>query len=260
MSRFVSRRRVRAYPRLPLKGSIDLTYRCNNHCRHCWLRIAPDSTDAGRELALDEIRGIVEEARSLGCREWTISGGEPMLRPDFPEIFDYVVSRSAGYTLITNGTLITPAIARLLKRPGSKLVSLYGATADVHDGITRRVGSFQELAQGISYLRSAGTAFTVQIVPMKGNFRQFDDMVRLAESWSPRWRLGAVWLHLSASGDPVQNQEIMAQRLDPDDVARLDPLPAPGPLDRDGKSLFCREPEAARLQARLPLRSDGRCP
>ena len=249
MSRFVSRRRVRAYPRLPLKGSIDLTYRCNNHCRHCWLRIAPDSTDAGRELALDEIRGIVEEARSLGCREWTISGGEPMLRPDFPEIFDYVVSRSAGYTLITNGTLITPAIARLLKRPGSKLVSLYGATADVHDGITRRVGSFQELAQGISHLRSAGTAFTVQIVPMKGNFRQFDDMVRLAESWSPRWRLGAVWLHLSASGDPVQNQEIMAQRLDPDDVARLDPLPTPDPLDREGKSISCREPEAAGLYA-----------
>ncbi|MBP1661733.1 MAG: putative Radical domain protein, partial [Candidatus Aminicenantes bacterium] len=120
MSRFVSRRQVGAYPRLPLKGSLDLTYRCNNDCRHCWLRLSPDAPDGGRELALAEIRRLVDEARAMGCREWTISGGEPMLRPDFSEIFDHVTARSARYTLVTNGTLITPAVARLLKRPGAK--------------------------------------------------------------------------------------------------------------------------------------------
>jgi len=249
MSRFVSRRRVRAYPRLPLKGSLDLTYRCNNDCRHCWLRLSPEAADAGRELSVEEIRGLVDAARRMGCREWTISGGEPMLRPDFPEIFDVVTSRAAGYTLITNGTLITPAIARLLKRPGSKLVSLYGATAGVHDHITRRPGSFEALARGIARLRCAGAGFTVQIVPMQANRHQFDDMVRLAGSWSPDWRLGAAWLHLAASGDPDKNREILAQRLDPEEVARLDPLPVPGLLDpvRDGAS--CPDPGGARLYA-----------
>ena len=141
MSRFVSRRRVGALPRVPLKGSLDLTYRCNNDCRHCWLRLPDGAPEPRRELGLDEIRRLVDDARALGCREWTISGGEPMLRPDFAEVFDYVTARAARYTLITNGTLITPEIARLLKRPGAKLVSLYGATAGVHDGITRRPGS-----------------------------------------------------------------------------------------------------------------------
>lgn len=229
MSRFVSRRHVEAYPRLPLKGSLDLTYRCNNDCRHCWLRLPSEAPDGGREISFAEIRRLVDEARSMGCREWTISGGEPMLRPDFAGIFEYVAARSARYTLITNGTLITPAIARLLKRPGAKLISLYGATAGVHDHVTRRPGSFEALTQGIAHLRGAGAGFTVQVVPMRDNFHQFDDMVRLAESWSPDWRLGAAWLHLSADGDAGKNREILAQRLSPEEVARLDPLPIPGP-------------------------------
>lgn len=249
MSRFVSRRRVEALPRVPLKGSLDLTYRCNNDCRHCWVRLPAGAPDGRRELSLDEIRLLVDDARAMGCREWTISGGEPMLRPDFAAIFDYVTARAARYTLITNGTLITPEIARLLKRPGSKLVSLYGATAEVHDHITRRPGSFQELVQGIDRLRSAGTGFTVQIVPMRDNIRQYDDMVRLAGSWSPDWRLGAAWLHLSADGDPARNAGILAQRLDPEDVARLDPSPIAGLAEPAEPVLSCPGSDGTRLYA-----------
>ena len=78
-----------------------------------------------------------------------------MLRPDFAEIFAFVTGRAASYMLNTNGTLITPAIARMLKKKGSKLVALYGATAEVHDRVTRTPGSFVALARGIAYLREA---------------------------------------------------------------------------------------------------------
>jgi MoaA/NifB/PqqE/SkfB family radical SAM enzyme len=94
-------------PRLPLKGSIDLTYRCNNRCRHCWLR----TPDGSGELSTQEIIALVDDARAMGCREWAISGGEPMLRPDFVEIFDYITSHAKSYSLNTNGTLITPEIS-----------------------------------------------------------------------------------------------------------------------------------------------------
>jgi MoaA/NifB/PqqE/SkfB family radical SAM enzyme len=66
-------------PRLPLKGSLDLTYRCNNTCRHCWLWLPPDAPEQQDELTFDEIRDVVDQARALGCREWAISGGEPSL-------------------------------------------------------------------------------------------------------------------------------------------------------------------------------------
>ncbi|MCX5880685.1 MAG: radical SAM protein, partial [Deltaproteobacteria bacterium] len=108
--------------RLPLEGSLDLTYRCNCNCRHCWLRIAPGDPDRGRELSFDEIRNIVDQARALGTHRWSISGGEPMLRPDFPEIFAYLTAKAVSYILNTNGTLITPEIALLFKRKGSKMV------------------------------------------------------------------------------------------------------------------------------------------
>ena len=202
-------------PRLPLEGNLDLTYRCNNNCRHCWLRIPANSKERNRELTLEELKQIADEARQMGCRKWQISGGEPMLRPDFTEIFDYLTSRSVSYSLNTNGTLITPEIARLLTRKGSKMVALYGATAEVHNNVTRNPGSFEATMQGFAYLKEAGAGFIVQIIPMRANFHQYEDMVRLAQSWSPQYRIGAAWLFLSAGGSAKKNAEIRRQRLDP---------------------------------------------
>lgn len=207
-------------PRLPLEGSIDLTYRCNNNCRHCWLRIPPESEEKKEEFSLEEIKGIVNEARQMGCRRWAISGGEPMLRPDFFEIFDYLTSNYASYSLNTNGTLITPKIAQLMKRKGTKMVVLYGATAGVHDHITRNPGSFEAAMAGFAYLKEAGAGFIVQLIPMKDNYHQFQEMVKLAQSLSKDYRVGAAWLHLS--GDKKRDREIMRQRLPPEEAAELD--------------------------------------
>ena len=130
-------------PRLPLDGYIDVTYRCNNYCRHCWLWQPANDARQQQELTFDELRAILSQARAMGCQAWHISGGEPMLREDFAEVFDYITRRSIHYGLNTNGTLITPEIARLLTRRGDKMVALYGATAEVHDAVTASLGSFE---------------------------------------------------------------------------------------------------------------------
>ncbi len=210
-------------PRLPLSGSIDLTYRCNNHCRHCWLWLPAGDRRKCQELSAQEIERIVLEARALGCRDWSISGGEPMLRPDFPEIFDFITRFARNYSLNTNGTLITPRIAQLMTRKGSKMVALYGATAGVHDRVTRAPGSFEAAMRGFALLREAGAGFIVQIVPMRENFHQYEQMVALAQSLSPHYRVGAAWLNLSASGSPAANRSILNQRLTPAQVVFLDP-------------------------------------
>jgi len=216
------RRTIDKLPRLPLEGSIDLTYRCNNTCRHCWLWEADTPEVAARELTLEEIRGIVDQARALGCRRWSISGGEPMLRSDFPEIFDYITTKAVGYILNTNGTLITPQIAQLLRRKGSKMIAVYGATAEVHDHVTRAPGSFDALMEGFARLKEAGAGFTVQLIPMRANWREWAAMEELAKSLSKHWRVGAPWLYLSACGGEARNAEIAAQRLDPADAVALD--------------------------------------
>ena len=209
-------------PRFPQQGGIDLTYRCNNNCRHCWLRIPGDAKEAAEELSFEEIRDIVREAKNMGCSSWDISGGEPMLRPDFVEIFEYITANARSYTLNTNGTLITPKIARLLKKKGSKLIALYGATAKVHDHITRTPGSFETTMAGFNYLKEAGAGFTVQLIPMRDNYHEFKRMIELAESLSKYYRIGAAWLYLSAGGDPEINQEIIRQRLPAREAVELD--------------------------------------
>ncbi len=223
MSEYLAVKKIQSQPRLPLVGEIDLTWRCNNACRHCWISLPAGSAEKDRELSFDEIRRIADEARALGCRQWNITGGEPLLRPDFPEIFEYLTSRSATYSLNTNGTLITPAIARQLKRKGNKMVALYGATAEVYDHVVRRPGAFEQVMQGFAYLKEAGAGFMVQLIPMRANRHQWDAMVELAECLSPRWRVGASWLYLSASGSAERNAEIRAQRLEPKDMVLLDP-------------------------------------
>ncbi|MBN1479894.1 radical SAM protein [candidate division KSB1 bacterium] len=211
-------------PRLPLKGTIDLTYRCNNDCRHCWVRLAPGAAEKQNELTYDEIIDIINQARALGCREWSISGGEPMLRPDFYDILDYISARSQTYSLNTNGTLITPRIAQLLKeRKGNKMVALYGASKEVYEDVSRIPGSFDAAMRGFRLLKQAGAGFVVQVIPMQANYHEYETMIELAKSLSPHWRIGAPWLYLSADGDAGKNHEICQQRLPADVVVQLDP-------------------------------------
>lgn len=209
-------------PRLPLDGKLDLTYRCNNTCRHCWLWLPPEASEGRDELSLAEIRRIVDEARAMGCRSWGLSGGEPMLRPDFGEILDYITRKSAFYSLNTNGTLITPALARLLARRGRKMVALYGATAEVHDRVTRNPGSFEATMRGMAYLREAGAGFTVQVIPMAESAHEYTRMLDLAASLSRDYRVGAGWLYLSANGSAGRNREIARQRVAPATVLLFD--------------------------------------
>ncbi|MGB5218277.1 MAG: radical SAM protein [Smithella sp.] len=209
-------------PRLPLEGNIDLTYRCNNNCLHCWLSLPVSAPEKKDELTFDEIRHIVDEARSMGCRRWNISGGEPLLRPDFPEIFDYLTRKAVSYSLNTNGTLITPQIAQLLKRKGTKMIALYGATAEVYDKVTRHPGGFEKLMRGFEYLKETGAGFIVQLIPMKDNYHQWKDMIALAQSLSKHWRCGAPWLYLSCDHSEKKNKDIAAQRLLPAQVLELD--------------------------------------
>jgi radical SAM protein with 4Fe4S-binding SPASM domain len=239
-------KRLNNLPRLPLEGSFDLTYRCNNRCRHCWLSIPSDAKEAKEELTLDEIKHIIKEAKMMGCRRWSISGGEPMLRPDFAEIFDYITSNSTSYSLNTNGTLITPKIAQLMKRKGSKMVALYGATAKVHDHITRHPGSFEATLRGFHYLKEIGAGFVVQLIPMRDNYHQFKEMVALAESLSKHYRIGAAWLYLSSGHDSVRNQEIMRQRLPPKEVVEL-----------DKPDLSYEEEQTKQIEHCAPAQNDG---
>jgi MoaA/NifB/PqqE/SkfB family radical SAM enzyme len=209
-------------PRLPLKAGIDVTYRCNNDCLHCWL-VEPDAGKArDSELTTGDWLSIIDQSRALGIREWTVSGGEPLIRDDFAEILSYIKQKSKFVTVFSNGTLIPSYPADLFK--GCDLqISLYGATPLIHDHVTRSTGSFEKAMQGIRYLQENHIPFTIRIFPLKDNFFEWPHMLELAKTLTDTVRIGASWLHLSASGNELKNEEIRSQRLDPAQVISLDP-------------------------------------
>lgn len=132
---------------IPLNGEIDLTYRCNLKCGHCYRVCEPNK----KELTTEEVFHLFDEIKRAGCLWLLLSGGEPLLRKDFWEIYAYAKKEGFIITLFTNGTLLTPElVVRLRKyRQLSVEVSLYGISKETYERVTGVAGSFARCMKGI---------------------------------------------------------------------------------------------------------------
>ena len=171
---------------VPQLGSIYfyLTEGCNLACRHCWL--APRHDPQGTRYAtlpLDLAAAIIEEARPLGLSSVKLTGGEPLLHPQFSGLVDMVQRAGLKLTVETNGTLCTPALAARIAGAGRPFVSvsLDGADAATHEWVRGVPGSFALALQGIRNLVAAGIRPQIIMSLMRQNAGQVTDLVRLAE-------------------------------------------------------------------------------
>ena len=117
--------------RIPIEGTLETTYRCNLDCAHCYVnQPAGSREERARELSLDRLKALVDEIVAEGCLFVLFTGGEVLVRPDFPELYLYTRSKGLLATIFTNGTLVTEGIADLLAehRPDRVEISLYGMT------------------------------------------------------------------------------------------------------------------------------------
>ena len=150
-----------------------------------------------------------------------------MLRPDFAQVFDHLTRRSARYSLNTNGTADHARDRAAHDASGNKMVALYGATAAMHDHVTRTPGSYETHMEGFARLREAGAGFTVQVIPLRDNCpRACGDGGARHDAQSSLAHRGAVALPRLPTATARRNAEIAAQRLDPADAVALDP-PSP---------------------------------
>ena len=168
---------------IPAHAVLELTYRCNLRCRHCYVD-APD-TD---ELTLSEWQGIIDQLKVAGTIYLLMTGGEIMLRPDFLDIAAYARRNGLIPGFLTNGTLITPDLARDIAalKPFSIAVSLYGASPAIHEAITQVTGSYERTLDGIRLLISHGLPVLVQTIAMKTNLAELSGIEKLVESLGAR--------------------------------------------------------------------------
>jgi MoaA/NifB/PqqE/SkfB family radical SAM enzyme len=153
-------------PSLLGRLDMELTERCNNNCIHCCINVPADDRKAKeRELSTEEIKKILTEAASLGCMSVRFTGGEPLLRDDFEELYIFTRRLGIKVLLFTNATLITLHFADLFSHipPLEKIeVSVYGIKKNSYESVTQTAGSFEAAWQGINLLLQYKVPFVVK--------------------------------------------------------------------------------------------------
>lgn len=208
--------------RFPLSGSIELTERCNMGCLHCYINQPAANLDAkARELSLHQIQHLIDEINDAGCLFLLMTGGEPLLRPDFRDIWRYAKKKGLLITLYTNGTLITEAMADFLAewQPRLTEITLYGATQKTYERVTGVPGSYARCFKGIDLLLKRGVRVSLKSILIKENIAELDAMKAYAEGLGVDYRFdGVLWPRMDGGQKPV------AHRLAPEQVVTLDKL------------------------------------
>jgi radical SAM protein with 4Fe4S-binding SPASM domain len=171
---------------VPLTVQLDLTYRCNERCVHCYL----DHDDHG-EMTASEYKKLLDELAQAGVLFLTLSGGEIMLRKDFFEILEYARALMFSVKLKTNGVLIRKREAARLRELAveSVQISVYSHRAEVHDAITLLPGSLARSIEAARFLKSQGLQVTLADVLMRQNHQDYSGVKALAAEIGVRFML-----------------------------------------------------------------------
>lgn len=206
--------------RYPLSGSLELTPRCNLQCVHCYINEQPGCREAmEKELSTAGIQQVLDQVSNAGCLFLLLTGGEPLLRPDFPELYLYARRKGLIITLFTNATLLTPRLIEMfLSTPPSKIeVSVYGATRETYEGLTRIPGSYDRFIHGLELLHQSGLNFGLKSVILSVNKHELSAMQALAERFAQRLRYdGTVWPRLDGTDDAFGTRLSVQEMLDLD--------------------------------------------
>lgn len=144
---------------IPISGTFELTPRCNFNCRMCYVHLRPEQIPLhGRELTAKEWIRIAGEAREAGTTWLCVTGGEPLMHPEFETIWRELTDMGFFITLQTNGSLITGKMAKLLEEcpPRGVKITLYGSNDQVYEQVCRVKGGFTRTGAGIRTLREMG--------------------------------------------------------------------------------------------------------
>jgi 12,18-didecarboxysiroheme deacetylase len=158
----------------------NITQRCNLKCVHCYAHAGNQAGDD--ELTTAEGKALIDDLAGFGVPVLLLSGGEPLVREDLPELAAYAVERGMRAVISTNGTLITPKTAEILKSIGLSYVgiSLDGMEA-INDRFRGVSGAFNRALEGIRNCQSAGIKVGLRFTINRANVEEIPNIFSLME-------------------------------------------------------------------------------
>lgn len=212
--------------RVPISGSIAMTHRCNLRCVHCYLGDERNPESAARELDTSFWLSVVDQIAEAGCLNLLITGGEPLLRNDFAEVYTRAKRRGLLVTVFTNGTRLDETLLRLFSElpPWLVEVSLYGGSKETYDRVTAVPGAWERCLAGVDVLCAAGVRVALKTVILKGNQLEVAAMRRMAEDRGAGFRVDpAVFPCRDGDQSPLEHRIPPAQAvaIEMQDLGRL---------------------------------------
>jgi MoaA/NifB/PqqE/SkfB family radical SAM enzyme len=182
-----------------------VNHACNLKCTHCYDVVSYSRRDLSTEKAL----ALIEHLAKAGVTFIAFSGGEAFLRKDIFTLMEHAVAQGMSFGARSNGTRITPLVAKRLRELGISVVgvSFDGATSTTHDFV-RGQGAFNETVAGLRALRAEGIRAQMEVVLSRHNLHEALKFIELGE------KLGASEVNFSTMAPQGLARERMSDLLD----------------------------------------------
>ncbi len=176
---------------VPINGILELTPLCNMNCEMCFVRLSPEERkQKGHLRSAEEWIFLAEQMKQAGTLFVLLTGGEPLLYPEFKKV--YLALRKMGMiiTINTNGTLIDDSWADFFaQEPPRRInITLYGKDADTYERLCQHREGFSKTLQGIQKLQERGIALKINGSITKENVSEIDELYSLAEQKNLVWK------------------------------------------------------------------------
>lgn len=176
--------RIGAARRIPVSGTFELTSRCNFRCKMCYVQMSPEEQQSiGYELTTQEWLDIAQQAVDRGMIYLLLTGGEPLLRPDFLELYEKLVQMGLAVSVNTNGSLITPQIAESFRQfpPEQVNVTLYGSSPCRYACVCGNGSGYSQAIRGLNLLKQAGIRVNLNTTFIRENLPDMEALVAFAK-------------------------------------------------------------------------------
>lgn len=180
----------------------NCTRTCNLKCEHCY---AQSDAKAYDQLSTEEAKAMIDDISAFGCPVLLFSGGEPCIRPDLLELMQYAKGKGMRVVLSTNGTLITPELAKQFAQVGLSYVGVsFDGNRETHDEFRGVKGSYDRAIEGMRNARAEGIKVGLRFTINKHNWREVDSMFELMKQEGIN---RACFYHLVYSGRGTEMME-----------------------------------------------------
>ena len=209
-----------AVTRTPVNGSIELLPLCNMNCDFCYVRLARSEMErVGHMHTADEWYSIGQQMKDAGTLFLLLTGGEPLLYPDFKKLYLRLRQLGIIITLNTNGTLMIESWVSFFSayKPRRINITLYGSDDGTYENLCHYKGGFDKVIHGIKLLRRAGIDVRIGASIGRKNVHDVKKIIEIAKDLDCAYNVDTYII-------PASRERCTAF----DEYSRLDPESAAG--------------------------------